>query len=122
MHSILSLDFEETMDRGLRRRTSRTGRRNLGGMDLDDVEDAVRSMQQDTQDIRTEFVSYHNNIIFPKTCKSKKLFFLVLTFLDIIIYIFIIFVHNFAKTLVTFYQNEGRAFLAKKASLWNHHQ
>jgi len=53
-------DFEETMDRGLRRRTSRTGRRNLGGMDLDDVEDAVRSMQQDTQDIRTEFTGIRN--------------------------------------------------------------
>jgi len=53
-------DLEETMDRGLRRRTSRTGRRNLGGVDLDDVEDAVRSMQQDTQDIRTEFTGIRN--------------------------------------------------------------
>ena len=58
------IDLEETMDRGLRRRTSRTGRRNLVGIDLDDVEDAVRSMQQDTQDIRTEFVSFSMNFFF----------------------------------------------------------
>ena len=64
---IAIIDLEETsmMDRGVRR-TSRAGRRNLGGMDLDDVEDTVRSMQQGTADIRTGFVS----LIFVK-CRQK---------------------------------------------------
>lgn len=53
-------DEDPDMNRGLRRRTSRTGRRNLVGVDLEDVEDTVRSLHQDTQDVKTEFNGIRN--------------------------------------------------------------
>jgi len=39
------------------RRRSRGSRRAVGGVDMEDVENTVRSMQQETTDIKSEFVS-----------------------------------------------------------------
>ena len=53
-------DSEEVMDRGRRRSRnlgSTSSRRAVGGLDLEDVENTVRGMQQDYHDIKTEFVS-----------------------------------------------------------------